>query len=65
MGNWVVEFYLFFFLQVAKAQEQAMNEATEKVSNGVPQKEVSNGETKVEKENKEIREKRNIIQVHQ
>ena len=50
---------------MAKAQEQAMNEATEKVSNGVPQKEVSNGETKVEKENKEIREKRNIIQVHQ
>ncbi|XP_034949841.1 THO complex subunit 2 [Chelonus insularis] len=40
-----------------KTQETS-NETTEKTSNGIPTKDVSNGETRVEKENKEQREKR-------
>lgn len=53
--------------KAGKTQENANNsENTEKVSNGIVSKEVSNGDIKVEKESKEPREKRSLSnQVYQ
>lgn len=52
--------------QTGKTQDAPNNETSEKVGDGISNKEITNGDTRIEKENKDQREKRTASnQMHQ
>lgn len=53
------------YFQAGKSQDTVNNDNADKPTNGVPVKEISNGDARTEKDNKEQREKRISNLTHQ